>query len=190
MGGGDIGTRVREVMGSAMPGVPQAQVAQRVGMAPDAFSRALNGKRAFSSIELARLADLLGADIHWLITGELDPNRIAFVARHRFDFETGARDVPGRETDTTILDDGRDQPHHHGAGARTSSSPGPCSPWQSAPWLRPVLRPARERLFCHVYGRGKGQAQVIRDWPYSFVAAREAGRTSWTALLDASDRPR
>lgn len=26
---------------------------------------------------------------------------------------------------------------------------------------------------------------MIPDWPYSFVAARETGRSSWTALLDA-----
>jgi DDE superfamily endonuclease len=42
-----------------------------------------------------------------------------------------------------------------------------------------------ERLFRHVYGRGKGQAQMIPGWPYSFVAALEPGRTSWTAVLDA-----
>ncbi len=41
------------------------------------------------------------------------------------------------------------------------------------------------RLFCHVYGRGKGQAQMIPGWPYSVVAALEPGRTSWTAVLDA-----
>src|SRR5512135_3926787 len=52
-------------------------------------------------------------------------------------------------------------------------------------WLRPgaVTRP--DRLFCHVYGRGKGQAQMIPGWPYSVVAALEPGRTSWTAVLDA-----
>jgi hypothetical protein len=37
----------------------------------------------------------------------------------------------------------------------------------------------------HTYGRGKGQAQMIAGWPYSFVAALEPGRTSWTAILDA-----
>ncbi|WP_445942428.1 transposase [Pseudonocardia sp. T1-2H] len=31
----------------------------------------------------------------------------------------------------------------------------------------------------------EGQAQMIPGWPYSFVAALEPGRTSWTALLDA-----
>jgi hypothetical protein len=38
---------------------------------------------------------------------------------------------------------------------------------------------------CHVYGRGKSNAQMIPGWPCSFVAALETGRTSWTALLDA-----
>src|SRR6266545_1142113 len=42
-----------------------------------------------------------------------------------------------------------------------------------------------KRLFCHVYGRAKNQAQMIPGWPYSFVAALEPGRTSWTAMLDA-----
>ena len=42
-----------------------------------------------------------------------------------------------------------------------------------------------ERLFRHVYGRGKGQAQMIPGWPYSVIAALEPGRTSWTAVLDA-----
>jgi hypothetical protein len=53
------------------------------------------------------------------------------------------------------------------------------------PWLRSDAPTSAERLFCHVYGRGKGQAQLIPGWPYSFVAALEPGRTSWTALLDA-----
>jgi hypothetical protein len=54
-----------------------------------------------------------------------------------------------------------------------------------SPWLRPDAATSDQRLFCHVYGRGKGQAQMIPGWPYSFVAALETGRTSWTALLDA-----
>ena len=51
-------------------------------------------------------------------------------------------------------------------------------------WLRPDAACSPQRLFCHVYGRGKGQAQTIPGWPYSFVAALETGRTSWTAILD------
>ncbi len=52
-------------------------------------------------------------------------------------------------------------------------------------WLRPDANTSPDRLFCHTYGRASGQAQMIPGWPYSFVAALEPGRTSWTAVLDA-----
>jgi hypothetical protein len=52
-------------------------------------------------------------------------------------------------------------------------------------WLRPGAATSPQRLFCHVYGRGKGQAQMIPGWPCSVIAALEPGRTSWTAVLDA-----
>jgi hypothetical protein len=54
-----------------------------------------------------------------------------------------------------------------------------------SPWLRPDAPTSGDRLFCHVYGRAKGSAQLIPGWPYSFVAALETGRSSWTAVLDA-----
>lgn len=53
-------------------------------------------------------------------------------------------------------------------------------------WLRPDAVTAPGRSFCHVHGRGRGAAQMIPGWPYSFVAALEAGRTSWTAVLDVA----
>ena len=52
-------------------------------------------------------------------------------------------------------------------------------------WLRPEAEASPERLFCHCYARGKGNAQLIPGWPYSLVAALEPGRTSWTLPLDA-----
>ena len=52
-------------------------------------------------------------------------------------------------------------------------------------WLRPEAETSPERLFCHCYARGKGNAQMIPGWPYSLVAALEPGRTSWTLPLDA-----
>jgi hypothetical protein len=52
-------------------------------------------------------------------------------------------------------------------------------------WLRPDAESSPERLFCHTYARGKGNAQLIPGWPYSFVVALEPGRTSWTLPLDA-----
>jgi DDE superfamily endonuclease len=51
-------------------------------------------------------------------------------------------------------------------------------------WLRPDAETSPERLFCHCYGRGKGNAQLIPGWPYSWVAVLEPGRTSWTLPLD------
>jgi len=53
-------------------------------------------------------------------------------------------------------------------------------------WLRPDAECSPERLFCHTYARGKGNAQMIPGWPYSLVAALEPGRTSWTLPLDAA----
>jgi hypothetical protein len=52
-------------------------------------------------------------------------------------------------------------------------------------WLRPDAEASPERLFCHCYARGRGNAQMIPGWPYSFVVALEPGRTSWTLPLDA-----
>ena len=52
-------------------------------------------------------------------------------------------------------------------------------------WLRPGAETSPGRLFCHCHARGKGNAQMIPGWPYSFVAALEPGRTSWTLPLDA-----
>jgi hypothetical protein len=52
-------------------------------------------------------------------------------------------------------------------------------------WLRPDAQTSPDRLFCHTYARGKGNAQLIPGWPYSVVAALEPGRTSWTLPLDA-----
>jgi hypothetical protein len=53
-----------------------------------------------------------------------------------------------------------------------------------SPWLRPDAATSDDRCFCHTYGRGKGNAQLIPGWPYSFVAALGSGATSWCALLD------
>ena len=52
-------------------------------------------------------------------------------------------------------------------------------------WLRPGAETSPERLFCHCYARGEGNAQLIPGWPYSWVAALEPGRTSWALPLDA-----
>jgi hypothetical protein len=54
-----------------------------------------------------------------------------------------------------------------------------------SPGLRPDAETSPDRAFCYTYGRGKNQHLMIPGWPYSFMAALESSRTSWTALLDA-----
>jgi hypothetical protein len=52
-------------------------------------------------------------------------------------------------------------------------------------WLRPDAACSPERLFCHTYARGKGQAQMIPGWPYSFVDTTRYGHAqvrAWDRL--------
>nr|WP_106535628.1 ImmA/IrrE family metallo-endopeptidase [Haloactinopolyspora alba] len=72
-------------------------------MPADALSRALNGQRGFASIELAKIAEILDVDLHWLITGQESPQRVRVAARHEFDHYSGIRGVPGFEQDEDVL---------------------------------------------------------------------------------------
>lgn len=99
---GNIGARVA----AAIPhGTTQKQIAESVGMTPDAFSRALRGERGFAAVELVDLAELLGQDVHFLITGEPDPHRLVVSARHRFDRESRVRSIDRQEADDAVLAD-------------------------------------------------------------------------------------
>jgi transcriptional regulator with XRE-family HTH domain len=100
-----IGDRVLQRLEQFNSPLRHRDVAERIGMTPDSFSRALNGKRQFASVELARLAEQLGADLYWLITGQPDPNRVAVAARHDFDHSSGQRTIPGRAGDEPTLAD-------------------------------------------------------------------------------------
>jgi len=100
-----IGDRALQSLEQLTPPMLHRDVAERIGMTPDAFSRALSGKRQFASIELARLAEEIGADLHWLITGQPDPSRISVAARHDFNHATGQRTIPGQADDEQILAD-------------------------------------------------------------------------------------
>jgi len=44
-----------------------------------------------------------------------------------------------------------------------------------SPWLRPDAPSSADRLFCHVHGRGKNQAQMIPGWPCSVVCRGGTG---------------
>ncbi|MDO5663257.1 MAG: XRE family transcriptional regulator [Brachybacterium sp.] len=100
-----IGRRVCTAMHDA--GMQQKELAQRVGMTPDALSRALRDQRGFAAVELAAIAEVLNADVHELITGTPDPHRLVLSARHAFDHGTGARSVVGLDGDRALLADVR-----------------------------------------------------------------------------------
>ena len=62
---------------------------------------------------------------------------------------------------------------------------GSCSRSMSARGCARTPRPARSGCSATSTAAAKDNAQLIPGWPYSFVAALETGRTSWTAVLDA-----
>lgn len=84
----EIGARVRARIEESSPRPTQRELATAIGMTPDAFSRALNGKRAFTAIELVELARELGTSAHWFVAGEPDPFAVRIAGRHTFDPET------------------------------------------------------------------------------------------------------
>ncbi|WP_110207300.1 helix-turn-helix domain-containing protein [Nocardioides daejeonensis] len=97
----DVGRRIRR----GMPhGLSQRALAQQVGMTPDALSRALNGQRGLSAVEVAAIASVLGVDTHWLITGQADPLKVSVAARHSWDAQRRERVNDGRTDDQAILD--------------------------------------------------------------------------------------
>jgi Zn-dependent peptidase ImmA (M78 family) len=99
----EVGQRVREAMASRFgPERTQASIAEALDIPSDAFSRSLNGERAFSSGELARAAHLFAADLHSLITGRPDPLRAVVAARHAFDTQTFEYRNDGQETDREV----------------------------------------------------------------------------------------
>lgn len=162
-----IGDRVLQRLEQFSPRLLQQDVAERIGMTPDAFSRALSGKRQFAAIELARLAGFMDADLHWLITGQPDPNRIVVAARHDFDHDTGRRAVPGRANDKQTLED------IALAYRQAYAEPAGIQDWPESPGsVREVLgqdfvRPFADRLEKHL---GVGVVRVAElSTAYSFT---------------------
>lgn len=101
-----VGQRVREAVNRAFPDGDRtdSSIAAEIDIKPDAFSRAMSGNRAFSSLEIARLADLLSEDVHWLITGAPDPLRVRIAARHAWDSGTREHHLPDAPADDETLD--------------------------------------------------------------------------------------
>ncbi|MDF2581287.1 MAG: hypothetical protein K0S49_2866 [Microbacterium sp.] len=98
-----IGTRVRALLDEQ--DITQRALAAAVGMPEDALSRAVRGARGFAAIEVARIADELGVDVHWLITGEDDPRRLKIAARHTYDHDSATYGNGTRAQDARVLDD-------------------------------------------------------------------------------------
>jgi Zn-dependent peptidase ImmA (M78 family) len=71
----------------------QVDVARSAGMTEDALSRALRDERQFKLVELASIAELVHASVHWLITGNRDPYELKLSARHDYD-RAAQTDVP------------------------------------------------------------------------------------------------
>lgn len=63
----------------------QAQVAAQIGLTDEELSESLHDRRAFSTVEIVQLAEVLKVDAHWLITGRPDPYRLIVTARHDVD---------------------------------------------------------------------------------------------------------
>ncbi|MTG88644.1 ImmA/IrrE family metallo-endopeptidase [Cellulosimicrobium sp. BIT-GX5] len=97
-----IGTRVRDLL-DEQDGTQRA-LAAAVGMPEDALSRAIRGTRGFAAIEVARVAEELGVDVHWLITGKADPRRLRIAARHAYDHGTATYGNGTREQDEQVLE--------------------------------------------------------------------------------------
>lgn len=121
-------------------------------MTPDAFSRSLNAERSFSSIEIARLADELGQDVHWLITGEPDPMRPRLAARHFYDKDARCHTVPDREQDEAVLLDialAYRQGYPDDTGSDERKLPATVDEmrgWLQPPFVRPFIERVEQKL--------------------------------------------
>ena len=67
--------RVRELI--ARSGLSQHEFALQIGLDDPKLSKSLSGTRRFSSLDLARIAELCKVTVDWLITGEEPPLAVA-----------------------------------------------------------------------------------------------------------------
>ena len=70
-----IPDRVRDLISES--GLTQHDFAVRIGLDDSKLSKALSGSRRFSSLDLARIADLCTVTVDWLITGDQPPLAVA-----------------------------------------------------------------------------------------------------------------
>ena len=121
-----IGDRVRASIPTQLS---QRRLAPEVGMTHDALSRAINGQRHFSAIELAKLAELLDVDTHWLITGDQDPFKVRLAARHPWGQSSAEQEESDGAIIARVLDAYR-AAYAQGGRMPTSMNPLPTDPTQ------------------------------------------------------------
>jgi Zn-dependent peptidase ImmA (M78 family)/transcriptional regulator with XRE-family HTH domain len=89
-----ISGRVQEVLTEL--NLNQRQLAAQIELDEDKLSKAMNGVRQFSSLELARIAEVSGKTVEWLISGVV-PRDVVFAARashpHHDDFVMSGKAV-------------------------------------------------------------------------------------------------
>ncbi|MGL4338861.1 MAG: helix-turn-helix domain-containing protein [Rhodoglobus sp.] len=100
-----IGARVRARMKEVASEMTQAEAAHQLSIPPDAFSRSLNGKRAFTAVELVELGRLLNTSAHWFVTGEEDPFIVRYAGRHTFNHDIKMHEPMDWDTDQKPLAD-------------------------------------------------------------------------------------
>lgn len=71
LAGDSIGARIQAGL---VPGLARA-----AGLEPGHLMRIFSGERRLSAGELALLGSTMGANIHWLLTGEEDPHRMRII---------------------------------------------------------------------------------------------------------------
>lgn len=124
-----IGARVRARLKSLHPGTSQADFAAQVGIPADAFSRSLNGKRAFTATELVDIAALLGTSAHWFVTGEEDPFTVRYAGRHTFNQQTKLHEpIDWPDADSILADVALAYVQAYGSGPPTAQRPLPRTP--------------------------------------------------------------
>lgn len=65
--GDDLVGRVGDVLRTT--GLRANELAAQIGLDPSKFSKSMNGRRSFSSLELALIAEVGGTTVDWLLTG-------------------------------------------------------------------------------------------------------------------------
>lgn len=94
----EISTRVRELIKQS--GLSDAEFAARVGLDGPKLSKSLNGERRFTTLNLARIAELGGTSVDWLLGREAPTPALA--ARHESGGvinDRGTRDAIAKATE-------------------------------------------------------------------------------------------